>query len=51
MRRRASRRAHQAVHHAIRRASRCRGAAYDLALKLQLAGATDTEPNSLDYSL
>jgi len=47
----ASRRAHRAVHRAIRRASRCRGAAYDTVLKQQPAGATDTEPNPLDYSL
>jgi len=33
MPRRASRRSHRAVHRAIRRASRCRGAAYDPALK------------------
>ena len=36
---------------AIRRASHCRGAAYDPALKPQLAGAADTELNPLDYSL
>jgi len=36
---------------AIRRASRCRGAAYDPALKPQPAGAADTEPNPFDYSL
>ena len=36
---------------AIRPAGRFRGAAYDLALKPQPAGAADTEPNPLDYSL
>jgi len=51
MRCRASRRAHQAVHRAIRRASRCRGTACDPALEPQLAGAADTQPNPLDYSL
>jgi len=36
---------------AIRRASRCRGAVCDPALKPQPAGAADIEPNPLDYSL
>jgi len=35
----------------IRRASRCRGATCDPALKPQPAGAADIEPNPLDYSL
>ena len=48
---RASRPAHQAVHGATCQASRCRGAACDLALKPQLVGAADTEPNPLEYSL
>jgi len=48
---RASRHGHGAVYRAIRRASHCRGAACDLALKPQTAGAADIQPNPLDYSL
>jgi len=51
MRRRASRHAYHAVRRAIRQASRCRGAACNLALKPQPVGTTDIEPNPLDYSL
>ena len=46
---RVSRRTHHAVYRAIRRATHCRGAAYDPALKPQPADAADTELNPLDY--
>jgi len=42
---------HRSDTRAIRRASRCRGAACDPALKPQPGGAADIEPNPLDYSL
>jgi len=42
---------HRSDTRAFHRASRCRGAVCDPALKPQPAEATDIEPNPLDYSL